>query len=93
MLSHRKPLIGLAAVTATLAVAIPAASANAATTAGSATVDPTVCQLLNTTMGPFGPTRGIGGASLASVLANAGSSVGCAAAPAQPSLGPKIPML
>jgi type IV secretory pathway VirB2 component (pilin) len=84
MLSHRKPLIGLAAVTATLAVAIPAASANAATTAGSATVDPTVCQLLNFSMGPFGPTMfPLGGASLGATLAHAGQAVNCPAAPAR----------
>jgi hypothetical protein len=91
MLSRRKPLAVVTAVIAAVAVAVPAASANAAPTTSA--VDPTVCQLLNTTMGPFGPTRGIGGASLASVLANAGSSVGCAAPAAQPSFGPKIPML
>jgi hypothetical protein len=83
MLSRRKPLAALAAVTAALAVAIPATSANAATTASS--VDPTVCQLLNITAGPFGPTHFIGGASLANVLAGAGNSVGCAPlAPQQP---------
>jgi hypothetical protein len=86
----RKPLAALAAITAAIAVSVPVAGASAATTPGP-TVDPTVCQLLNTTAGPFGPTRAIGGASLASVLANAGSSVGCAAPAAQPSLLPGIP--
>jgi len=87
MLSHRKPLAVLAAVTAALAVSVPAASASAATTA-SPTVDPQVCQLLNTTMGPFGPTQFIGGASLGNVLANAGASVSCPAPAPQPSLLP-----
>ena len=73
MLCRRNPLAALAAVTAALAVAVPAGSARAATP----TVDPQVCQLLNTTAGPFGPTRVIGGASLANVLANAGASVSC----------------
>jgi hypothetical protein len=77
MLSRQKPLPALAAVTAALAIAVPAASASAATTTAP-TVDPTVCQLVNTTMGPFGPTQFIDGASLATVLANAGASVGCA---------------
>jgi hypothetical protein len=40
-------------------------------------VDPQVCQLLDTTTGPFGPTQFIGGASLANVLASAGASVSC----------------
>jgi hypothetical protein len=53
-------------------------------------VDPQVCQLLNTTMGPFGPTQFIGGASLANVLANAGSSVSCPAPAPQPSLLPTV---
>jgi hypothetical protein len=84
MLSRRTPLVGLAAVTATLAVAIPVASANAAPTAGSPAVDPTVCQLLNFSMGPFGPTMfPLGGASLAATLAHAGQSVNCPAAPAR----------
>jgi hypothetical protein len=48
---------------------------------------------LNTTTGPFGPTRSpIGGASLAGVLANAGSSVGCPAAAPAPSGLPAIPL-
>jgi type IV secretory pathway VirB2 component (pilin) len=88
MLSRQKPLAALAAVTAAAAIAAPAASASAATTAAPS-VDPTVCQLLNTTRGPFGPTQLIiGGASLASVLANAGNSVGCAPPAPQPSLLP-----
>jgi hypothetical protein len=76
MLSHQKPVAALAAVTAALVIAVPAASASAA--ANTPTVDPTVCQLLNPPMGPFGPAQFIGGASLANVLANAGASVGCA---------------
>jgi hypothetical protein len=54
-------------------------------------VDPQVCQLLNTTMGPFGPTAFIGGASLANVLANAGASVNCPAPAPQPSLLSTVP--
>ena len=90
MLSHRKPLAALAAVTAALAIAVPAASASAAT-ATATTVDPTVCQLTDITLGPFGPTHFIGGASLANVLTNAGASVGCPAPPPQPSLLPIVP--
>jgi hypothetical protein len=73
MLSRQKPLAALAAVTAALAIAVPASAA----TTTAPTVDPTVCRLLNTTMGPAGPTQSVGGASLANVLANAGGSVGC----------------
>jgi hypothetical protein len=62
------------AVTAALAVAVPAASASAATTP---LVDPTVCQLLDLAKGPMGPTMGLGGSSLADVLGRAGASVGC----------------
>jgi hypothetical protein len=80
MLSHRKSLAALAAAAAAVAVAVPVTSAKAAT------VDPTVCQLINISAGPFGPTAFVGGASLGSVLANAGASVGCAAPPARPSL-------
>jgi hypothetical protein len=87
-MSHRKPLTALAAVTAALALAVPAASANAATTP---TVDPTVCQILNNEMRPFGPTMFLGGDSLRSTLANAGSSVGCPAPPPQPSWLPVLP--
>jgi hypothetical protein len=54
-------------------------------------VDPQVCGLVNLAMGPFGPTQFIGGASLASVLANAGASVGCAPPAPQPSLLPTFP--
>jgi hypothetical protein len=86
MLSHRKPLAAVAAVTAALAVAVPATSASAAPI-----VDPQVCGLVNFAMGPFGPTQFIGGASLASVLANAGASVGCAPPAPQPSLLPTFP--
>jgi hypothetical protein len=78
MLSHRKSLAALAAVTAALAVAVPASSASAATTAGP-TVDPTVCQLTNLTIGPFGLSQVIGGASLANTLTKAGATVGCRA--------------
>jgi hypothetical protein len=90
MLSRRKPLAALAAVTAALAVAVSATSASAATTTAP-TVDPQVCQLLNTTTGPFGPTQSIGGASLADVLAKAGGSVGCAAPAPKPLLLPTVP--
>ena len=83
MLTRRKPLAALAAITATLAVAASAASASAATSAAPA-VDPTVCQLFNVAMGPFGPGLFLGGASLDATLANAGSSVGCQAQPASP---------
>jgi ABC-type sugar transport system substrate-binding protein len=90
MLPRRKSLAALAAVTATLLVAVPAASASAATTT-TPTVDPTVCQLLNFTSGPFGPTQLMGGASLAGVLAQAGAAVGCAAPAPKPSLLPIFP--
>jgi hypothetical protein len=90
MLSRRKPLAALAAITTALVVAVPATSASAATTAAP-TVDPTVCQLLSITMGPFGPTQFIGGASLAAVLAGAGASVGCPAPAPTPSLLPVVP--
>ena len=78
MLSHRKPLAALLALSAALAVAIPVASASAAPT-----VDPTVCQLLNLSSAPFGPAFGpaqfLGGASLQATLANSGAMVGCPA--------------
>ena len=80
MLSRRKPLAGLAAVTAALAVALPATSASAAPI-----VDPQVCQLLDSATGP---TQFAGGASLANVLTSAGASVGCAAPPPQ---SPRLP--
>ena len=84
MLSRRKPLAALVTVTAALAAGIPAATASAAPVP---TVDPTVCQIINlpAALGPFGPQNVLGGASLLSVLANAGGTVGCAAAPASPS--------
>jgi hypothetical protein len=82
MFSRRKPLAGLAAVTAALAVALPATSASAAPT-----VDPTVCQLLDTTTGPSGPTQFAGGDSLANILTSAGASVGC------PAPAPQSPLL
>jgi hypothetical protein len=87
MLSRRKSLMAATAVTATLAAAIPAASANAATPL----VDPTVCQLLDLVKGPFGPTAGVGGSSLADVLGRAGTSVGCSSG-SQPSF-PSFPSL
>ena len=89
MLSRKKPLAALAAVTAALAVALPAASASAQTP--GPTVDPQVCQALNTTMGPFGPAQFIGGASLARVLAHAAATVNCPAPASQPSLLPTVP--
>ena len=93
MLSRRKSLAALASVTAALAVAVPAAGASAATSSGP-TVDPQVCQLLNIAGGPFGPTMFFGGASLATVLANAGSTVGCQApAPAPAPALPALPAL
>jgi hypothetical protein len=89
MLSRRMPLAALAAVTAALAVAVPATSANAATaTTTATTVDPTVCQLVNITAGPFGPGMFLGGASLRNTLLHAGASVGCPAPPPPPSLLP-----
>jgi hypothetical protein len=84
-MSFRKPLAALAVLAAAAAFAIPAATAGAATP--KAAVDPTVCQLLNFTEGPFGPTAFIGGGSLATVLAGAGNSVGCVAA--SPAAGPQ----
>lgn len=83
MLSRRKPLAALAAVTAALAIAATTASASAATTSAPA-VDPTVCQLFNLSTGPFGPGMFLGGASLDATLAKAGSSVGCQAQPTSP---------
>ena len=74
MISRRKSIMAATAVTAAFATAIPAASASAATTP---LVDPTVCQLLDLVKGPFGPTAGVGGSSLADVLGKAGASVGC----------------
>jgi hypothetical protein len=81
------PLAALAAVTAALAVTVPASAA----TRAAPTVDPQVCGLLDFAMGPFGPTQFIGGASLGTVLANAGASVNCPAPPPQPSLLPTFP--
>ena len=84
-MSSRKTLSALAAAGA-IAAAVAAAPANAA--AATPTVDPTVCQLLSTPTGLFSPTLLPGGASLASTLAHAGATVGCAApaAPQKPSL-------
>lgn len=90
MLSRRKPLAALAAVIAALAVAVPAASASP-TSATASTVDPTVCELLNITRGPFGPTMFIGGASLSNTLAAAGNSVGCVAPAPQSTQPPPFP--
>jgi hypothetical protein len=92
MPSCRKPLAALAAATVAVAVAFPAAGASAATNAAP-TVDPTVCQLLNLNTGTLGPTMFIGGASLATTLEHAGSTVGCQAAPApaQPQPLPTLP--
>jgi hypothetical protein len=89
LLSRRKPLAALAAVTAALAIAVPAASANAATP----TVDPTVCQLLNFSEGPFGPGIFTGGASLTTTLVHAGNTVGCAPPAPQQGLLPIAPFL
>jgi type IV secretory pathway VirB2 component (pilin) len=86
---NRKPLIALATVVTALAIAAPAATASAATTSGP-TVDPQVCQLLNLAEGPFGPTQfAIGGASLGSVLNQAGASVNCPAPTPQQPLFPQ----
>jgi hypothetical protein len=86
MSSLGKPVAALAAVIAALAVAAPAASA-----APAPGVDPQVCQLFTMTMGPYGPTQALGGASLGTVLANAGATVGCKAPTAQPSPSPFLP--
>ena len=91
MFSHRKSLAVLGGLTAALAIAVPAASASAATTSGP-TVDPQVCQLLNIAEGPFGPTMFFGGASLAATLAHAGATVNCPAPAPQQSLLP-LPFL
>ena len=89
MLSRRKSLAALAAITTALAVAVPAASSSAATTK----VDPTVCQLTDLAAGPFGPSMFVGGASLSNVLTTAGASVGCAPPAQRPSLLPANPLL
>jgi hypothetical protein len=86
MLSCRKPVAALAALTAATAVAVPAATAPAAATAAP-TVDPQVCVLLNLSLGPFGPTHFFGGASLAAVLSNVAASVNC------PPPAPLVPLL
>ena len=90
MLSRHKPLAALAAVTTTLAVAVPVAGASAASST-AVTVDPTVCQLMNTPSGPFGGLTNLpGGLSLENTLAHARSTVGCPAptAASGPSLMP-----
>jgi hypothetical protein len=86
MLSIGKSVAALAALTVTLAVAAPAASA----APPALVIDPQVCQLFTVTMGPYGPTQVPGGAALGTVLANAGGLVGCKApAPAaQPAAAP-----
>ena len=88
---RRMPLAALATVVAALAIAVPAATASAATTSGP-TVDPTVCQLLDFAQGPFGLSGfPIGGASLGNVLSQAGASVNCPAPAPQQSLFPTFP--
>jgi hypothetical protein len=90
---RHKPLVALATTVTALAIAVPATAAHAATTAGP-TVDPQVCQLLSLTEGPFGPTQfPIGGASLGSVLSQAGASVNCPAPTPQQSPFPTLPAL
>jgi poly-gamma-glutamate capsule biosynthesis protein CapA/YwtB (metallophosphatase superfamily) len=79
-------MTALAAVTAALAVAIPAATASAAP-AGPA-VDPQVCSLLTTS--PLA-SQVPGAASLATVLSQAGSTVGCSAAAAPAGRGSLFP--
>ena len=74
MLSRRKSLAAVTAVTAALAVAAPTASAD---NAPAPIVDPTVCQLLDIAGGQY--TQGYGGGSLADVLKQAGASVRCSA--------------
>jgi hypothetical protein len=85
MSSRLKSVAGLTAVATVLAVAGPAASANAATPT-RLSVDPTVCQLLTVTTGPLGPTHLAGGAGLADVLARVAASAGCQPAAPAPSL-------
>jgi hypothetical protein len=76
---RRKPLAALATVVTALVIAVPAATATAATTSGPI-VDPTVCQLLDVAQSPFGPTSlAIGGASLGTELSQVGASVNCPA--------------
>lgn len=79
MSSRRTTLV---AVIATLALAAPAASANAA----PPTVDPTVCRLFGLSLSPFGPTSLFGGAGLADVLNKARASVNCPAPAPTPGL-------
>ena len=86
-MSRRKPLAALAAVTTALAIAVPAATAGAASPR-DASVDPTVCQLYNYSSRPYGPTMFIGGASLANVLKSSASTVGCPAPAPQTSRFP-----
>ena len=76
MSSRLKSMAGVTAVAAVLAVAGPAAGASAATPTGPL-VDPTVCNLLNLTRGPLGPTHLLGGGGLADVLARVATSAGC----------------
>jgi hypothetical protein len=86
MFSCRNSLTAVAAVTAALTFAVPAASANAATLDGPI-VDPTVCSLLNSAEGSYGATAANGGAALTDVLNKVGASVGCSAA----ATGPAFP--
>jgi hypothetical protein len=89
---RRKPLAALATGVTALAIAVPAATASAATTTGP-TVNPQVCQLLTFAESPFGPTAfPVGGASLLSVLNQAGASVNCPAPAPQQSLFPTFPL-
>jgi hypothetical protein len=91
MLSSRKPLAALAAITAAAAVTIPVASASAAAPT-SPTVDPQVCQLLSFAIGSPGLAQSFGGPALAGVLTNAGGTVGCAAQAAPASALPAVPL-
>jgi hypothetical protein len=94
MLSRRKPMVALAAITAALAVAVPVTSASAATATPRSIplVDPTVCQLLNVSELQAAPTALFGGTSLATVLTGAGNSVGCPGLNPQPTF-PGLPGL
>ena len=88
---RRKPLVALATGVTALAIAVPVATASAAATTGP-TVDPQVCQLLSFAEGPFGPAQSpIVGASLGSVLNQAGASVNCPAPAPQQPLFPTFP--
>ena len=89
---RRKPLAALATGVTALAIAVPAATASAATTS-TPTVNPQVCQLLDFAEGPFGLTQfPIGGASLGATLNQAGASVNCPAPAPQQPLIPTLPL-